>query len=333
MKRQIDFLVTAVITIIRIQASRKISPPTFYNILYELRVNLTGSQPVDHLNKSLLPPYLISLLLELEQNHTNSFYFPYRKQRRYESPFSTFHYQYLKKEINIETKIHRISRVSVATMGPQIDKEQLSFRSNCFSTRLIDLLGTRRYGSPVPESSQPGRVGDLGPVVGVNVGRRAAVGAKWAGRATVNRGARTDGRAVYRQGCTDLGGIFASTVVRSPRVRRRACRGRGSKTRLPSFPASLSPPPPGPSPSLHRKLLYQALFFQPSPRSSLKLAGNRPPHPSSSLSHFFSLSVRETLQGRNFCAGKTSRQTIMDGLTAGRNLAIRMILGFDRNFV
>lgn len=93
-------------------------------------------------------------------------------------------------------------------------------------------------------------------------------------------------------------------------MRRRACRGRGSKTRLPSFPASLSPPPPGPSPSLHRKLLYQALFFQPSPRSSLKLAGNRPPHPSSSLSlsHFFSLSVRETLQGRNFCAGKTSRQ-------------------------
>lgn len=86
----------------------------------------------------------------------------------------------------------------MATMGPQIDKEQLSFRSNCFSTRLIDLLGTRRYGSPVPESSQPGRVGDLGPVVGVNVGRRAAVGAKWAGRATVNRGARTDGRAVYR---------------------------------------------------------------------------------------------------------------------------------------
>lgn len=90
-------------------------------------------------------------------------------------------------------------------------------------------------------------------------------------------------------------------------MRRRACRGRGSETRLPSFPASLSPPPPGPSPSLHRKLLYQALFFQPSPRSSLKLAGNRPPHPSSSLSLslFLSLCSRdapgaEFLRWQNF---------------------------------
>lgn len=119
-------------------------------------------------------------------------------------------------------------------------------------------------------------------------------------------------------------------------MRRRACRGRGSETRLPSFPASLSPPPPGPSPSLHRKLLYQALFFQPSPCSSLKLAGNRPPHPSSSLSLSltFSLSLFERRsRGGIFALAKLRdrTQTIMDGLTAGRNLVIRMILSFVRS--
>lgn len=209
---------------------------------------------------------------------------------------------------------------------PQSTKSnrQLStFRSNCFSTRLIVPQEEQvQLACPWIESTRSR--GWFGPGGG-DKRRLARGGGGKVGGASDGQPWNTDRRTrsvpigmhrPWRDFC-----VYRSTFTPSQAA---SVPWPGFRNATPFFPGLFVPLPLALRPP-SAVLLCQALFFQPSPfQPQTRRESAASPF---ELSLF--LSLRETLQGRNFCAGKSSRQTIMDGWTARRNLVIRFVSIFE----